>query len=102
MQGYETTDVQYDDDGIRVLEEKHMLSMILFLHRNGPVIKTVLRQSISKSPRFIDKLNALEDAGIVVLEDVISNRSTLISLTEKGERVAEHVLAIRDIIADSS
>ena len=47
---------------IKALEEKHILSTILFLGENGVTSKTTLYENVSKNPRMPDKLCELEKA----------------------------------------
>lgn len=71
---------------IKALEEKHILSTILFLGENGVTSKTTLYENVSKNPRMPDKLCELEKVGLL---NVRSGYPTSIELTSKGKAVYE-------------
>ena len=71
---------------IKALEEKHILSTILFLGENGVTSKTTLYENVSKNPRMPLKLNILEDEGLISMK---RGSPTFVILTEKGRRIAE-------------
>ena len=80
---------------IKALEEKHILSTILFLGENGVTSKTTLYENVSKNPRMPDKLCELEKVGLL---NVRSGYPTSIELTSKGKAVYEFLREIEDIV----
>ena len=80
---------------IKALEEKHILSTILFLGENGVTSKTTLYENVSKNPRMPDKLCELEKVGLL---NVRSGYPTSIELTAKGKAVYEFLREIEDIV----
>lgn len=81
-------------DGIKTLESKHMLSILLFLLENGNCTKMDLYNAVSKNPRMPEKLEELADIGLVTVN--MEDRTCYVDLTDKGRAVAEHVKAIAD------
>lgn len=79
-------------DGIKTLESKHMLSILLFLLENGNITKMDLYNAVSKNPRMPEKLEELVDLGLITVD--IEERTCYVDLTSKGREVAEHVKAI--------
>ena len=51
-------------DGVTAFEEKHMISMLMFLGANGPSRKIDIYEGVSSNPRMPDKLNHLEEIGL--------------------------------------
>ena len=83
----------------RVLEEKHVLKTIRFLHNNGPASKKEIYAGVSDNPRMPEKLLAMKSIGL--LKDVKreeNSRAQVLALTEKGERVAVELEKILSII----
>ena len=69
-----------ESDGVKAFEEKHMISMLMF--------------GVSSNPRMPDKLNHLEEIGLVTQEMDMVTRSTIVTLTPAGEQVASLFVAI--------
>ncbi len=76
------------DFKISVIEEKHMLSILLYLYRNGRTTKGEMYSNISNNPRMPLKLNILKDAGLVLISEGIPAN---IVLTDKGMAVASSI-----------
>ena len=74
--------------GATVLEEKHMISTMLFLADNGGCTKSELYRSVSSNPRMPEKLDMLEDAGLIMQEASEGSRAVRISLTDLGVMVS--------------
>lgn len=74
--------------GIQVLEERHMVSVILFLKDNDGCMKTELYSSVSNNPRMPAKLDSLESAGLIRQEQSPESRAVRIHLTDLGREVA--------------
>ncbi len=81
-------------EGVIALEEKHMISVMMFLGTNGPSRKIDIYESVSSNPRMPDKLNHLEAMGLISQEMDMTTRSTIVSLTPAGEQVASLIVAI--------
>ncbi len=86
--------------GAAVLGERHMVSVLLLLRREGPCMKTDIYSSVSTNPRMPEKLDMLEDAGLIVQTPDASTRRVTISLTPAGEEVATLLDEISGIMSD--
>ncbi len=82
------------NDGVVELEEKHMISVLMFLGANGPSRKIDIYEGVSSNPRMPDKLNHLESLGLITQEMDGTTRSTIVELTSAGEQVASLFVAI--------
>ncbi len=76
-------------EGIRVLEERHMVSIMLHLHDNDGCTKTDLYASVSSNPRMPQKLDLLEASGLIRQESIPDTRAVRIRLTDVGKRVCD-------------
>ncbi len=81
-------------EGVIALEEKHMISVLMFLGTNGPSRKIDIYEGVSSNPRMPDKLNHLESMGLITQEMDMTTRSTIVSLTPAGEQVSSLFVAI--------
>ncbi len=81
-------------EGVIALEEKHMISVLMYLGANGPSRKIDIYEGVSSNPRMPDKLNHLEEMGLISQEMDMTTRSTIVSLTPAGEQVASLFVAI--------
>ena len=81
---------------IGFLESRYMASIILFLHENGPSRKTEIYESVGRNMNMPRKIQQIIDLGI--MEEGMVRGCSVYSLTESGERVAEHLKGIEDLI----
>ena len=82
---------------LKVFDEPHAADMILFIHSNPGCYKTDVYKSVARGTRMGDKLDILQDNGILRIEN--GSRSSSLTLTAKGESVALHLLSISEILA---
>ena len=85
-------------NGVVAFEEKHMIAMLMYLGANGPSRKIDIYEGVSSNPRMPDKLNHLEEIGLVTQEMDVVTRSTIVTLTPAGEQVASLFVAINNCI----
>ena len=83
-----------------VLEEKHMVSILMFLMENDGCRKTDLYDVVSYNIRMPDKLDRLETSGLITQERT-RGRAVLIRLTDTGRRVGEELQRIEGMLATS-
>ena len=77
-----------------ILEEKHMISILIFLANHGPSRKIDIYDGVSSNPRMPDKLNVLEEMGLLVQELDQVTRSTIVELTPGGEQAAKLLISV--------
>lgn len=70
-----------------VLEERHMVSALLYLSDHDGCTKTQLYNAVSSNPRMPEKLDRLAMAGLVLLESPEDSRVVRVSLTPVGREV---------------
>ncbi len=75
-------------DHATLLEEKHLISILLYLKSEGLTRKIDLYNNVSFNPRMPEKIDRLEAAGLLEQKTDGYSRSTLLKLTAKGEKVA--------------
>ena len=83
---------------ISTLEEKHLMSMLMYLREKGPSRKTDIYDAVSTNPRMTLKVERLEAMGLISTEYNNALRSTVVTLTEEGRKVAEHLAAVDSIL----
>lgn len=83
---------------ISSLEEKHLMSMLMYLREKGPSRKTDIYDAVSTNPRMTLKVERLEAMGLISTEYNNALRSTVVTLTEEGRQVAEHLAAVDSIL----
>ncbi|MFT0898267.1 hypothetical protein [Candidatus Methanoprimaticola sp. MG2] len=88
--------------GAAIFEEKHMISIILYLATNGPSRKIDIYEGVSSNPRMPDKLNALESTGLVVQYMDPVSRSTIVNLSDMGSQVADLLMSVDKLIRTAS
>ncbi len=71
-----------------LLEEKHLISILLYLRKEGLTRKIDLYNNVSFNPRMPEKISRLESAGLLEQKTDGYSKSTLLKLTKKGETIA--------------
>lgn len=86
------------DDPFLLMQEKHVMSIILYLNEHGPCRKTDIYSAVSRGTRMPDKLEGLQKFGIIeIVKGTDSNRS-IISLTDKGRKTGELISIMRMMV----
>ena len=83
---------------ISSLEEKHLMSMLMYLREKGPSRKTDIYDAVSTNPRMTLKVERLEAMGLISTEYNNALRSTVGTLTEEVRQVADHLAAVDSIL----
>ena len=81
--------VTHSRGGVRVLEERHAISVMLYLLENNGCRKSDLYRDVSRNPRMPEKLEMMESAGLLMLEPLDGGTHLRIVLTDVGREVAE-------------
>ncbi len=89
-------DRRVDEGGLSILEATGMFDTMRFLRSVSECRKTDLYAGIGRRMGMIQKLDRLEDAGLIVQRRY--TRATVLSLTEKGRQVADLMESIRQTI----
>lgn len=88
------------DGGIRILEEKHMIAILIALLDNDGCSKTDMYRLVSNNPRMPDKFDKLESVGLIRQESSVDSRSVRLVLTDIGHRVADRLVEIDSLVSD--
>lgn len=84
---------------IAVLEEKHSISILLYLLDNGPSMKSRIYKTVSTNPRMPEKLELLEEAGLISMKvDSFCGNRTDVDLTDFGKSVAKQLKIVEIMI----
>ena len=90
-------DIRWDQcmGSLRILESSHMISLLIYLREMGPSTKMDIYRSVARGPNMSERLGTLESMGIIRME---RSGKTIVSLTETGEEVADHLRAVMYLI----
>ena len=88
-------------DSMLVLEERNMITFLLYLLDHDGCRKTDLYRYVNGCPRGSEKMAKLEACGLIELE-VIHQKAVFVHLTEKGRDVAERLAGIREVLNGAS
>ena len=86
------------DSPISILEERHVITTILFLKKKGRCKKTDVYFNISLNSRMPAKLDRMEIAGIITQTYREEGRRTDVELTPYGERIAVALEYLNSVI----
>ena len=81
--------------GIDVLNEKHSLSILLYVYRHDGCMKTELYSGVNSKSRLPEKIQGLDNAGLLK-QDVA--KSTRLYITDPGKQVASKLAEIEEIL----
>ena len=82
--------------GLELLEDRHIMGVILMIYATGPSRKNVIYKEVSAVGTMPRKLDRLVDAGILDME--IRDGCMEYSLTESGRMVASDLCRLREHI----
>lgn len=71
------------------LEEKHLISILMYMSINEECKKMDIYNQITSNPRIPEKLDRLEGMGLIKQTHDPNQRSVIISLTPIGKQVTE-------------
>lgn len=81
-----------------VLDKRHVISAILFIHRNPGCKKTDLYDATSRNAQMPRRLDELESMGLLSQNRSGLTGTTILRLTGKGTRIAEHLERMESIL----
>lgn len=81
----------------KVLENTHSIAIMIYLLENPGCKKTQLYRAISSNSRMPDKLNELEDAGLVT-QTCVDGLSVSLNLTDLGFDVASRLEDVEQML----
>ena len=85
---------------IEILCDRHAIPILMFLNENGPCLKTAVYNGVSRSLSISDKLDGLEEAGLIVQDPSPNGMTVTISLSAFGEDVTERLFEIDRMLAE--
>ena len=87
---------------MEVLGDYHSMKILLLLHEKGTTMRSVVYAIIPSSSNTLKiRLDTLLDNGLIAeREEKFPPKRKWVELTKKGERVAEHLLAIQRILSE--
>jgi predicted transcriptional regulator len=84
---------------IKVMEDKHKMSILIFLLKNGASLKTIIYDNVSTNSRMATKIDELANAGLVDIDQrKFENNATHVSLTPLGSAIAQKAYEIELMI----
>ena len=87
---------------IESLEGKYILSLILYLDKMSPTVKSDIYNDISRSATMPGKIDTLRKLGIVEVYRTTHTNTNVVVITEKGRKVAEAIKDMLDIIEEKA
>ena len=91
----------YDPDNpLPVLEERHMMDILMYLYTHGRSKKTDVYKGICLNSRMPEKLIRLHHAGLIVIHAYEGSYNTRgdVELTDYGARVTQVVLNLSRVL----
>ena len=85
------------DSTLSKLDDRFMLTTLVFLKHNRPAIKSEIYSSISRNTNMKKKIEALQEMNLISVYQSDNVNTNYIVLTDKGEKVAN---LIEDIISE--
>ena len=83
---------------IDLLSSKHTMSILMFLHDNGPSRRIDIYEGVSKNGNMPEKIQRLIELGLVRQDD--NQWVSTFSLTLRGELASEYLGKIESVIID--
>ena len=91
------------NSSIKVLEDKHKISILLYLYENGRKKKSDIYKNISTNANMALKLEELANQNLITLDyRRFENNVTYVELTELGKLVAKKLEEIAVFMSDEN
>ena len=87
-----------DDRPIDLIDNRHMMSVLLYLLENGQCNRTSIYNSISRNSNMPQRLDRMVDLGL--LTSSASIHGIFMDLTERGRYIAEHLVLIERALGE--
>jgi hypothetical protein len=91
--------VDYKSLEIKNLEDRHKISMLIYLLKEGKSKKSQIYDNMPRNSNCPAKLNELESMGLVSYDKHALNNVTFVELTETGKVIAKNLLNVQDILS---
>lgn len=89
--------------GLSILGERHTIDIILMVHERPGINKTeIIRSGPSGERTRALRIDDLVTAGILETNEGEHWRGIYFTLTDKGERIAAHLVALREIFEEDA
>lgn len=75
------------DGPLSVLCDAQSIPILLFMGEHGTCTKTAVYREVSHSSTTPKRLESLANSGLIRMETLGNGRTTLVHLTDRGERV---------------
>lgn len=85
-------------DNLDKFEEKHVISILMYVAGNPGCKKTDIYDAVSRNPRMPEKIEILESMGLMTHETI--NRSSFYKLTAGGNNIAKLLSAVSNEISN--
>ena len=83
---------------LRELEQKYMLTTLIYLDEMSPVLKSDIYSNVSRSNVMRDKLDKLYEMDLITIYRIGRTDAQVVVITDKGREVAKTVRKIVEII----
>ena len=85
---------------LQILEEKHVLTILLYLDKMSPVLKSDIYNDISRASTMSVKLDNLREIGLIEFYSTVQGGNVVV-ITDKGREVVSLIKDMVEIIDDS-
>ena len=81
-----------------MIEGKYMLSLILYIDRMSPVLKSDVYNDVSRSAGMPDKIETLRRLGLIEVYHTARTTANVIVITDKGRRTAQGIRKLIEVV----
>ena len=79
------------------LDSKHMMSVILLIHEDGPCRRVDIYEKVSRNGNMPQKIDVMIERNILIEKP--NYNGSILELTESGHMIAEHLRGIEDLMS---
>lgn len=82
------------------LESKYIMSLILYLDRMSPTVKSDIYNDVSRSATMPGKIDTLEKLGLIQVYRTAHTNTNVVVITDKGRSVAGKIRELVELIEE--
>ena len=82
----------------RILSSANSMDILLYIHSHPGCRKSDVYNNVTRNVHTLDKIHEFRDCGIVEMDE--NGNRAFLYMTEKGEKIAEALLRIRELLGE--
>lgn len=85
-----------------LLRSANSLDILLYIRDHPGCVKSAVYRDVTRNAHTADRIGRMADMGLIDIETTSRPNTVVLSLTEKGMRFTDHLLAAESVLRESN